>query len=394
MSYSPPANDAVNFDEGGSTDQTIQASPLTLTLELPEPTIESGLIRASPLSLSLEQPEPSVEQTVFAAPLSLNLNLPEPSVEQTVFAAPLTLILTEPAPTFEAGTASISASPLELLLTQPEPTVTLSIGAAPLSLDLIEPEPVIGSVDWIIESTALLNLDTVEFDAKTVTLSGVAAGYRLRHLRNIRAGAEKVNVVANDEGRFRAVDRSLNGNVYKVTPPVDETPPHTSQKMLVADYNETRVSRDSEKQQLEIVFQKPESRDPTGSEPSQTASTGEWLFEFWSGSIATRRVTPERESAVEIAKDVESLQLTLTAEQMLVLATSATYPDAASVVEIPDGDNLARDNSSSNRQTVDVTAPSGKEGALASGTYVVSEWTATRLDSDSYEVALNLRPKA
>lgn len=249
--------------------------------------------------------------------------------------------------------------------------------------------------NWLIDGTPFANVDVVESTAKSIKLSGIAARYRLKQLRRFRRDAEKVGVVIDDEGRFRAVDRSLDGNTYTVTPPISENPPHVKADMLVAGYNESRAAKQENKKNVEVTLQRPESRDATGGEPSETAGSTEWLFEFHSGTIATDRVTPEQETAVDVAEDVESLQLVLTAEQVLVLETSASYPDAVSVVEVPDGENLAEDNSSADRQTVTVTAPSpAKEDVLASGDYVVVDWTSTRLDSDSYEVTLDLRPKA
>jgi hypothetical protein len=408
MSYTPPSNDAVNFSEEGSysppskdavnfsekADNTIRASPLELTLDLPEPKVRSDVISASPLQLSLDLKEPAVGGQVVASPLQLTLGLPDPSVGGQVVADPLSLSFGLPDPALSADSASFSASPLELSLGLPEPTVSASIPASPLELSLGLPDPVVGPTAWQVAGYPF-EADTVESDAKTITLSAVLARYRLKQIRNIRRDAEKVGVVIDDEGRFRAVDRSLDGNTYTVTPPVAEDPPHKEADMLVAGYNESRAAKQENKKNVEVTLQRPESRDATGGEPSETAGSSEWLFEFHSGTIATDRVTPEQETVVDVAEDVESLQLVLTAEQVLVLETSATYPDAVSVVEIPDGQNLAEDNSSADRQTVTVTAPSpAKEDVLATGDYVVADWTSTRLDSDSYEVSLSLRPKA
>jgi hypothetical protein len=271
---------------------------------------------------------------------------------------------------------------------------SLNIGFAATASGEAQAELQIGDPFWSIAGYAWSDVDAVDVTAKTVTLSGVAARYRLEQLRNVRAAAEKVDVVVDDEGRFRAVDRSREGNTYLVEPPVDERPPRETAEMLVADYSENRASKNDNKSEVEIVLQRPESRDATGGEPTQTADSGEFLFEFANGTIATRRVTPERSRAIDTAKDVESLRLVLTPGQALALETGATYPDAVSVVEVPDGTNLAQDNSSTNRQTVEVTAPAAKEGVLASGTYVVAGWTSTRIDADSYEVSLDLRPKA
>jgi len=350
-SYSPPANDAVDFQEGGG-DQ------LSLSVSATASGNASVRLRQNPLLLGVEATGAGSASVALGRSRSLSVT------------------------GSGAGAASVSVRR------------SLNIGFAATASGEAQLGLQIGDPFWSIAGYAWSDVDTVEVDAKTVTLSGVAARYRLEQLRTVRAAAEKVDVVVDDEGRFRAVDRSRDGNTYLIEPPTDERPPRETADMLVADYSEERVSKQENKSEVTLTLQRPASRDATGDEPSQTRGTGEWLLEFHSGAIATRRITPERTSAVETAKDIESLQLVLTAEQTLVLETSATHPDAVSVVEVPDGTNLAQDNSSADRQTVEVTAATGKEGVLEGGTYVVAGWGSTRIDADSYEVSLDLRPEA
>jgi hypothetical protein len=345
-SYSPPSNDAVNFSEG-SAEVTVAMSGGAEVSSTPQQTVKaSASVTASG--------KVGVDGGVFVFASSSISSQSEVSADGTVVVV-------------SAASASASAE--------------------------VDTSAIIIPGDWQVAGYPF-EADVVESTAKTLTLSAIVARYRLGQIRNVREAAEKVGVVVDDNGRFEAVDRSRTGNSYTVEPPARERPPRETADMLVADYSEERVSKQENKSEVELTLQRPASRDATGDEPSQTRGSGEWLLEFHSGAIATRRITPERQSAVETAKDVESLQLVLTAEQVLVLETSATHPDAVSVVEVPDGTNLAQDNSTDDRQTVEVTAPSGKEEVLDDGTYVVADWTSTRLDSDSYEVSLDLRPKA
>jgi hypothetical protein len=397
MPYSPPSNDAVNFSEEGS-----YSPPSNDAVNFSE---EDGgqTLSAPATTVDIISPAPSIDATATATlttpTTDVQVSSPSPTLRQyETLSAPVTEIqVTSPSPSVQAsGSATLSASTTELQVISPAPSLepVTAVLTAPLKSVVIgTPAPGFGTPNWIVAGYPF-GADTVESDAKTLTLSAVVARYRLGQIRKVREAAEKVGVVVDDNGRFKAVDRSRVGNKYTVKPPVAENPPRETTDMLVADYSEERVSKQENKSEVELVLQRPASRDKTGDEPSQTRETGEWLLEFHSGAIATRRITPERTSAVETAKDVESLQLVLTAEQTLVLETSATYPDAVSVVEVPDGTNLAQDNSTDDRQTVTVTAPSGKEEVLGDGTYVVDGWTSTRLDSDSYEVSLDLRPKA
>jgi len=362
MPYSPPDNDAVNFSEEGS-----YSPPDNDAVNFSEGVAEVTVAMSGAAEVST-----TPQQTVKAS--SAVTASGEVDVDGGVFV-------------FASSSVSSQSE------VTADGTVTVVSAASVSASAEVDASAIIIAGDWQVAGYPF-EADTVESTAKTLTLSAVVARYRLGQIRNVREAAEKVGVVVDDNGRFEAVDRSRTGNTYTVEPPKRERPPRRVSDMLVADYSEERVSKQESKSEVEIVLQRPASRDPTGDEPSQTRETGEWLLEFANGAIATRRITPERQSAVETAKDVESLQLVLTAEQVLVLETSATHPDAVSVVEVPDGTNLAQDNSTDDRQTVTVTAPSGKEEVLDDGTYVVDGWTSTRLDSDSYEISLDLRPEA
>jgi hypothetical protein len=52
--------------------------------------------------------------------------------------------------------------------------------------------------------------------------------------------------------------------------------------------------------------------------------------------------------------------------------------------------NKGIDKTPNGRQTVTVNSPPAKESALPSGDYVISSWTSTRLDSNAYQVQLEL----
>ena len=371
--------------EGGATTADAPATTVNVDSPSPAPTPGGVSVDVDAATLTSVSPEPAlaIGDAVSVPVSTVQISSTEPSVTPgvaTVTPTATTINASNPVPAFDAGATSFDAPVSTIATIAPTPV----IGSGAIGVD---------GIPWKIAEYPF-QPEAVEVDAKTVTLSGVAARYRLEQLRNVRAAAEKVDVVVDDEGRFRAVDRSRDGNTYLVEPPTDERPPRETADMLVADYSEERVSKQENKSEVTLTLQRPASRDATGDEPSQTRGTGEWLLEFHSGAIATRRITPERTSAVETAKDIESLQLVLTAEQTLVLETSATHPDAVSVVEVPDGTNLAQDNSSADRQTVEVTAATGKEGVLEGGTYVVAGWGSTRIDADSYEVSLDLRPEA
>lgn len=131
---------------------------------------------------------------------------------------------------------------------------------------------------------------------------------------------------------------------------------------------------------------------PTGeSAPKATVLDREFHFDFFSGDFTTQKVQAAVESGTEDAVDTKQITLNLSADQANIVRGSCSHQGAVNVRTVPDGVNLAEDNSPNNRNTVTVTSP-GKYGedVLGSGTYVVSSWEIKNLNDVTYLVELDL----
>jgi len=210
-----------------------------------------------------------------------------------------------------------------------------------------------------------------------------------RDLRPLRETAEKVETVTDADGGFRALDRALTDGVYRLKPPVDRDPPRHEQDVLIGGYSDRSLDQPLDRYEVSVDFRPQENREPDGASTDERRSTDEWAFEFRSAKITTHRVVYDPEESTETGANSISLTLILDAEQTKALEESASRLAAANVQEVPDGENVATDDSSTNANTVTVTTPDGTDD-VEEGEWVVLDWETEWLSARGYQIELTL----
>lgn len=206
-------------------------------------------------------------------------------------------------------------------------------------------------------------------------------------LRPMDAESGKLSVVADADGGYTTIDRAGGSNTYTLRPPTARDPPRRGDDYLVKEYEEEMADQQGGIYRVTLRMVADEERNTTSS-LSESASGSQWEFAFHTGTIATKRVHQEIQGAASKGKTGKQLTLTLTPEQVKVLEESASHLNAVRIREVPDGPNLAEDNTSNDRNTVTVTSPD--PDVFASGDYRVSEWETSWRNEDFYRVALRL----
>lgn len=210
-------------------------------------------------------------------------------------------------------------------------------------------------------------------------------------LRPLDEGAGKTKVIPQIDGGFSAIDLSENGNTYSFDPPTGHNPPRKSLTYHVEDFKEEPVDQKGNQFTVILKLIPDSNRTTTGTETVQSRSTGEWLFEFASGAIATSRISTEVKKIQETSVTAKRVKMILTPEQTNILESNLTKLNATRIRDVPDGTNFAEDNSPNDVNTVSVTAPSGETGGfLPSDKYVALNWTTRYLSAQRYEVQLDL----
>jgi len=141
---------------------------------------------------------------------------------------------------------------------------------------------------------------------------------------------------------------------------------------------------------------------------SVTQAKDEWKFEFHTGTITTTRVRKEIEQGAKDDLASVVLRLVLTKPEAKIVEESASHQNAVRNREVPDGSNVAEDNTGNNRQTVGVQVPprllvriggsrlgdhrigTGGTEPIPIGDYRVASWETDRRNDDFQVVTLNL----
>ena len=207
-------------------------------------------------------------------------------------------------------------------------------------------------------------------------------------LRPLDQEAGKLDILETADGGYIAVDRVDGANTYQLNPPTGRQPPRLAGTFLVNEYSEEVVDQQGGEYQATVTLV-PDGPRTTDSGYTETVGSGEWEFDFETGTIATRRVNAGVGSSASSGTRDKRLQLILTDMQVQVLEESATALNAARVREVPDGKNIAEDNSPGDRNTVAVASPN--EDVFESGDYVVQSWETTMQNDDWHRVSVTLK---
>lgn len=249
--------------------------------------------------------------------------------------------------------------------------------------------------DWALDrvppslSEGTLVVTDFEYQHHRLELTYRVSTDSVDQVRQYAKNAGKYNRPVATDGFWRTRDRSLSGNTVVVTPPDALVGPFTEQTYHVADYDERRQSSRWTEVTLTLIRETP--RKVSGSEYSETPAADEWTFQFSRGTLGV--------TDVEIAdlRPADVYQLTFPVEhaQAKTLLESPTKLDAVSVHRVPDGDDFARDNIDSGRNTVTISRPAdGSVDAsdFTDGAYVVTDWTLRFDVPFRYEVELRIYP--
>lgn len=243
-----------------------------------------------------------------------------------------------------------------------------------------------GFANWKIDGQSITSItdEIREWDGLTLTFQTDVSTVT-NHLRALDGQAGKVELIERADGGFIAVDRADGDNTYAVSPPVQRQPLRVDGDFLVDEYDE-EVS-DQQGDHYEVTLQLiPDADRETTNALAETADAGEWTFEFDTGTIATSRVSAELDAVGKNGTPGKRLTLILDNDQATVLEESASKLAAVRIREVPDGDNVAEDNSEGDTNTVTVSSPD--TDTFPDGSYVVQEWETTMQNNDWQRVRI------
>lgn len=210
-------------------------------------------------------------------------------------------------------------------------------------------------------------------------------------LQPLDANAGKLDVLVDEDGTYKTIDRSETGNVYYLTPPTSRSGashPRQAGWYLVEDYEQTVVDQSGDQYEVTIEFVPQNHTEATGV-VSEDETTGEWHFDMKRGSISTGRVSRKTKAKARDAVGMREVELIATNAEAETLESNFHRTAATRVVNVPDGENRSVDNSGG-WCTVDVAAPENDTGFLPPGTYHVHGWSTTWVSGVRYRVALEV----
>lgn len=366
MSYSPPDSSSVDFELEGYT------APAADQVDFELGDLSTITPPAADLSLSPETPTATVAGTTSLEPPAQSLDL---SPGQTSISG--------------IGTVTVAPGAETLSLSDHGASVAYEISPAPVELSFDPLDLQLESSVWIIGGTLVEEIveETRTWDKLTLTFRAGEQQVN-SNFRPLDQEAGKLDILEKSNGGFIALDRVDGDNTYQLTPPRGRRPPRLSGTFFVDEYNEEVVDQQGNEYQVTISFI-PDGPRTTDSGYTETVDTGEWEFDFETGTVATRRVNAEVGSSAASGTRNKRLQLILTDQQVQVLEESATRLNAVRVREVPDGKNIAEDNSAGDRNTVTISSPN--EQVFESGDYVVQTWETVMQNDDWHRVSVTFK---
>lgn len=364
---------------------------------------------------------PSSAVVVSATEASIAATTPAPNFAAEGFiSAPASTVAAASPDTVASGQGSVTASAVESTVAATSPDAAVSgSGVVPVTGDvsiasarsitpsvdavgtveaaalistaeMLSPAAEVGWTTWAIDGLPVSKLTDETRSWQELTLSFRAdVSTRDNQLKPLDSHSGSVDTVVNSDGSFSSFDRAGGSNTYSFEPPINRDPPRLGGDYFVDGYDDQMVDQEGNEYEVSLTLVDDESRS-TSSGLSETRSTGEWLFEFDTGSVATSRVSQRVQSGERAGEGTKQIELVLDPEQTRCLKESCTALEAVTVHEVADGPNFAVDESPGDVNTVAVTAPTGADSVLPGGSYAVNEWESEWVSEEFYRVSAEL----
>jgi len=246
------------------------------------------------------------------------------------------------------------------------------------------PAAAAGYTTWVIDDTAI-RVTSVRLTPTNLTLEVRAREAEERQLLDtLDDDAGAVDTRERADGTTVGLDRAGGSNTYTVIPPVRLQPPRVSRQWLVDDVSRNRTSVDTRATSSTVSLVATDTRDrETGY--ADAADSGKWTFDMAGGTIVTQRVADISQGATT------TLTLILTDRQAELFETVAAATAGAVVREVPDGQWFSEDTTPAERQTVEITPPSGAtDPAIPQGMYVIEGWESEGDDGGAFRVSVEI----
>lgn len=214
-------------------------------------------------------------------------------------------------------------------------------------------------------------------------------------IRDLQDGSGKVEIVDRATGGFNTV--SIGGNQVTCEEQ-DRTQIRPVDTWYIDDMDEEVVGKEGGAYDVTITLvpDKEKTFDNSYGTLSQNAisetrASDEWLFEFVTGDVSTRRVTTDVTRTPDKALSGVDVTMIAVGDEVRVIEEAAAHLSSVNLRQVPDGDNIVEDRSADSRNSVTVTTPSDAQRTLPDGNYVVSDWESEwRVGSRAYMITLSM----
>lgn len=247
---------------------------------------------------------------------------------------------------------------------------------------------------WSIDGQQIPDLIAEHRDVESLRLAfEINAGHLEDRLESTATHAGKYDVVTTGDGGFRTLDRTTDGasNTYTLRPPGPREDLRVHDEWLVHEMSEEPLDQVGEEFEAEIEFVASENVDPDEYDyDTLTDEATLWHIETTNGDVLTRRVSYS--VAEEFSDDITvfDLDLVLEREEAAVIEHTVTKPHAVYVQDVPDGENIIRDSTSDDTNTITLSPPTGSDTVIESGDYVIEEWSSEWRNDSYQEVHLRI----
>ena len=222
------------------------------------------------------------------------------------------------------------------------------------------------------------------------------SGDEVRSLvRSLKSNSEKVDVVEVDSGGFRSIDLSSGDNTFNISSPADRFKVRSVDEWLVGGYDDSLLDKSGNVYELELdlvpIMEKSFDNGfgTFDGPPSPSRDSGEWLFDFEFGAVATRRVGVDVTEESDSSVGVFVLETVMRPEEVRVVEENLGFLNNSVVRNVPDAEDVVEDTSFDGRNTVDITVPDGFADPLSSGEYIVRSFE-TEWISGAFRVTLEV----
>lgn len=200
-------------------------------------------------------------------------------------------------------------------------------------------------------------------------------------VQDLTSFSTKTEVKTKADGGFRGVDLSNSRNTFVLYSPTKRSDVRSVSTWLLDGFSKSVVSRDGSVYdlELELVPDVQKSFDNKygtfSSEPTDSRSSNQWLFDFTYGNFSTRRVSASLDVGYSGTIDTFSINLILTGEQVRIFEENVSYLNLSRIRSVPDMDDVVEDISPDNRNSVSITTPDQSSSSLSDGEYLFRDWS-------------------